>query len=494
MDIEILRGEIERLFSLDELTALSRDLLGFDPHEVGGTNAKATFARALTERCVEVDAVDALVEAILGSRTNADPRLRDWNQKGFSENEVLGAGTMVGPFVIDRRLGEGSVGIVYSAEHTGNPVVLKLLRREAARDARSLHRFLTVSRLIGRVSESVATGRPDRRSPRRRRPVLRRVRKYPRRIAGGAHSSRRPDAPEGSSPDSPRRARSARCAPQSRNRPWRPQAREHHHHASPRRAGGAGRRRRHRPTAPARACTEWTFAVRACAGVAQDHRARAAAREHRAPRADVYAFGAVLFEVLTGHSVFNAPSNVDAAVAHLIEEPRPPSSVAPRRCGSPRSSTGSFSRCSAKSRPRAPRTHGRSRARSRTCREGRRRREFVAAITDEELEERIDAVLSDPADETAALLLESAAQEGAEAARIAQTFAMAAEEPSPHGTPYGQHQKNLLFRAARIYDGAGDKESAEGIYCPYSCCSTRKTTSRKARSSRCASRWGASKR
>ena len=86
MDIEILRGEIERLFSLDELTALSRDLLGFDPHEVGGTNAKATFARALTERCVEVDAVDALVEAILGSRTNADPRLRDWNQKGFSVN------------------------------------------------------------------------------------------------------------------------------------------------------------------------------------------------------------------------------------------------------------------------------------------------------------------------------------------------------------------------------------------------------------------------
>jgi len=56
MDIEILRGEIERLFSLDELTALSRDLLGLDPDEVGGTNAKASFtARAhrplLRARC-----------------------------------------------------------------------------------------------------------------------------------------------------------------------------------------------------------------------------------------------------------------------------------------------------------------------------------------------------------------------------------------------------------------------------------------------------------
>ena len=74
MDIEILRGEIERLFSLDELTALSRDLLGLDPEEVGGTSAKASFARALTDRCSQLDALDALVEAVIGSRTDADPR------------------------------------------------------------------------------------------------------------------------------------------------------------------------------------------------------------------------------------------------------------------------------------------------------------------------------------------------------------------------------------------------------------------------------------
>src|SRR5437773_60530 len=91
MDIEILRGEIERLFSLDELTALSRDLLGLDPEEIGGTSAKASFARALTDRCSQLDALDALVEAVIGSRTDADPRLRDLNQRGFSVGETLAA-------------------------------------------------------------------------------------------------------------------------------------------------------------------------------------------------------------------------------------------------------------------------------------------------------------------------------------------------------------------------------------------------------------------
>src|SRR5258706_4000045 len=154
MDIEILRVELERLCSLDELTDLSRDLLGFDPEDVGGTSAKASFAKALTDRCAQVDALDALVEAVIGSRTDADPRLRELSQRGFASNETLEAGTMVGPFVIVRRIGEGSSGIVYSADHGGQPVILKVIRREAARDARALHRFLTVTRLIGRIGNA----------------------------------------------------------------------------------------------------------------------------------------------------------------------------------------------------------------------------------------------------------------------------------------------------------------------------------------------------
>src|SRR5262249_22529741 len=151
MEIEILRGEIERLFSLDELTTLSRDLLGLDPEEIGGTNAKASFARALTDRCSELDALDALVEAVIGSRTDADPRLRDLSQHGFSLDETLAPSALVGPFVITRRIGEGPLGIVYAAQHGTRNVIVKVLRKDAARDKRALHRFLTVSRMIGRV-------------------------------------------------------------------------------------------------------------------------------------------------------------------------------------------------------------------------------------------------------------------------------------------------------------------------------------------------------
>src|SRR5690242_9865945 len=133
MDIEILRGEIERLFSLDELTALSRDLLALDPEDVGGTSAKASFARALTDRCTQLDALDALVEAVVGSRSDADPRLRDLSQRGFSFDEALEPGRLVGPFFVNRKLGDGGSGIVYSAEHEGQPIILKILRREAAR-------------------------------------------------------------------------------------------------------------------------------------------------------------------------------------------------------------------------------------------------------------------------------------------------------------------------------------------------------------------------
>ena len=44
---DLLRGELERLFDLDELKKLSDELLGIDPEQVGGTEGKGAFARAL---------------------------------------------------------------------------------------------------------------------------------------------------------------------------------------------------------------------------------------------------------------------------------------------------------------------------------------------------------------------------------------------------------------------------------------------------------------
>ena len=96
--IDILRAELERLFSLDELTSMSKRLLGLDPADVGGSTAKASFARALTERCVDGDRIDALVDVILVSRQGVDPRVRD--VAGLYGHEELAPGQELGPFLV----------------------------------------------------------------------------------------------------------------------------------------------------------------------------------------------------------------------------------------------------------------------------------------------------------------------------------------------------------------------------------------------------------
>ena len=119
MSIDIVRGELERLFSLDELMALSSDLLGLPAAEVGGTASKASFARALTDKAQEIDAVEALLDAVLASRTEVDPRFRELAQKGLAPIEELKAGDTLGPFTIGKKLGEGPRAIVYSAQKAG---------------------------------------------------------------------------------------------------------------------------------------------------------------------------------------------------------------------------------------------------------------------------------------------------------------------------------------------------------------------------------------
>jgi serine/threonine-protein kinase len=148
MQMDGLRGELERLFELDELMRLSSKLLGFDPRAIGGTAGKASFVRALTSYCDAHGALEALCDAVVATKPNADARLQAWRNHGLSEVREIEVGETFEGFQIESRLGSGPQGVCYRATRDGQPHRLKLLHPETARDPRGLQRFLTFTRIL----------------------------------------------------------------------------------------------------------------------------------------------------------------------------------------------------------------------------------------------------------------------------------------------------------------------------------------------------------
>jgi serine/threonine protein kinase len=152
--IEALQGELERLFELPELMRLSAEVLGFPPESVGGTASKGAFARALAGYCASQEAVEALVDAILLSSSSADAGLRQLVQS--QPNGELRPGTRVGGLRVVKKIGEGGLSIVYLAEGEGEGgemqrAALKVIRPQFARDRGAVHRFTTANRVMQSV-------------------------------------------------------------------------------------------------------------------------------------------------------------------------------------------------------------------------------------------------------------------------------------------------------------------------------------------------------
>jgi serine/threonine protein kinase len=145
MVIETLSAELERLFSLEELTELSQNGLGFDPQEVGGATAKGSFARALAQRCVAHDAVEALFDVIRAQRKEPSEQAVSLLNGGLALEPPLASGDQIGEYFLVRELGKGPSARCFHGSNSGADVRVKVLHSTVRR--RDAQRYLAASRL-----------------------------------------------------------------------------------------------------------------------------------------------------------------------------------------------------------------------------------------------------------------------------------------------------------------------------------------------------------
>ena len=341
---DILRGELERLFELEELKTLSDELLGLDPDQVGGTDGKGAFARALVERCRDDDALPALADAIFASKRGVDEKVL-----GLFDNiagEELSPGAEVASFRILKKIGEGGLGVVYLGERKEEErsvrAAIKVIRPLHTRNRVAARRWLTGRRIHKSIH---ANGQSE--ENRSIAPV----------IDVGTLEDGRPWVATQFVDGQSLAGRIGRTGPM------------HYNEARPAIRGVLdalevlhGRGLVHgdvkaenvfivRPSADDRMTNEPTgvlvdagadrlFARTPVAATASGLHpiygtakaiAPEVARGGRAtPAADLYAVGCLLYEALTGRPPFVGETAIDVVAQHLVSEPDPPSEHAPR--------------------------------------------------------------------------------------------------------------------------------------------------------------------
>jgi tetratricopeptide (TPR) repeat protein len=450
---EVLRAELERLFNLDELTALCRNALGFSPEDVGGQATLGSFAGALVSYCGREDATLALLESLRSSGRDIHPTLASWALGEPDKDALLSPGTNLAGYQISRKLGEGRLGATYLARGSSGDVRLKVLSPEATRERAGLHRYLAITRLLGQLgNESL--------------PKLERAGRFDERYAV-AHSYQ-----EGQTLS----ARVSRTGAMHLN-----EAR-----AILREIASTLVAMHSRSFVHGSLSLDNVLTFRHPSGEpgvllldAGVHYLRARQGQARSglnstgtspktaspeqirgadpsPLSDAYSLGALMYELLTGKPLFEGDT-LDFAFGHLKKTPAPPSSVAPRGWVSPELDKLVLSLLAKAPEERLTVALLLEQLENFVF---SRRSDEIAASDVDALEKKL---LGEPTNIEAASALEAAVGRGANPEQIAAALELAASMIDDEELV--EHQKRLLLRAARLFESRRETlGKAESVY------------------------------
>lgn len=497
---EILHGELERLFDVDELKQLAEALRNVDvadtpPQSLFGDTAQDTtqqrtasmMAHELVRHCIETDKVQALVETISVLKPNANLKQLERGARvfaeGFSDNEELSPLSIVGGLKILRKLGVGPTGYSYLAQSTTptnsnsaaksddgttRQVVLKVLRPALVRNRASFASFLAAYRLHGKlVREGTATGLYVGRDDTFDGGLYYAVSDY----IDGQNLQTRVER------GGPMHLNEARALLVGLLETLAQMHDEHlvHGNIKPSNLILTRDAQQGKPRLvlidPAfdriRAGRLSCYSSQGSMLLADPH--AMSPEQIRGgcvdARSDVYGFGAVMFELLTGKGLFEHANAADNAAARLLTEPKSPLVVGPR--GWIAREVADFVLSLLTKDPTGRHRNAREVlvAFEALMREEASTQAEHALISDEQVASLIDELVVSPTDDQAAAKLFEAAQQVRDATEIAEAFTIAAdmiEDTAPDSLTI---RKGLLGQAAQLYDKKlGKLEDAERVY------------------------------